>query len=40
VHLPLAAIEALIVGFAAGYLARVKPELLQPPPLPTRQAEA
>jgi cobalt/nickel transport system permease protein len=28
VHLPLAAIEALIVGFAAGYLARVKPELL------------
>lgn len=28
VHLPLAAIEAMIVGFAAGYLARVKPELL------------
>ena len=30
VHLPLAVIEALIVGFTAGYLARVKPELLRP----------
>lgn len=29
VHLPLAVIEALIVGFTAGYLARVKPELLR-----------
>ncbi len=28
VHMPLAAIEAAIVGFTTGYLARVKPELL------------
>ena len=30
VHLPLAAIEAVIVGFTCGYLARVKPQLLHP----------
>jgi cobalt/nickel transport system permease protein len=29
IHLPLAAIEAVIVGFTCGYLARVKPELLR-----------
>jgi cobalt/nickel transport system permease protein len=40
VHLPLAAIEALIVGFAAGYLARVKPELLRQRPEPEAQANA
>jgi cobalt/nickel transport system permease protein len=28
IHIPLAAIEGLIVGVAAGYLARVKPEML------------
>jgi cobalt/nickel transport system permease protein len=28
IHLPLAAIEGLIVGVTAGYLARVKPEML------------
>lgn len=40
VHLPLAAIEALIVGFAAGYLARVKPELLRSARFSPPQAEA
>jgi cobalt/nickel transport system permease protein len=38
-HLPLAAIEALIVGFAAGYLARVKPELLRPAAEPDARAK-
>ena len=34
VHIPLAGIEAVIVGVAAGYLARVKPEMLcSPSPL-------
>jgi cobalt/nickel transport system permease protein len=41
VHLPLAAIEGLIVGVAAGYLARVKRELLRrPDPTPTEAVEA
>jgi len=31
-HLPIAAIEGVIVGFTASYLARVKPELLFPVP--------
>lgn len=30
VHLPLAVVEGLIVGVSAGYLARVKPEMLRP----------
>jgi hypothetical protein len=27
-HLPVAVIEAFIVGFTVGFLARVKPEML------------
>ncbi|HJZ94531.1 MAG TPA: CbiM family transporter [Gemmataceae bacterium] len=30
-HLPIAAIEGLVVGFTASYLARVKPDLLDRP---------
>jgi cobalt/nickel transport system permease protein len=28
VHLPVAVIEGMVLGFAVGFLARVKPELL------------
>jgi hypothetical protein len=32
-HLPIAALEGVVVGFLVGFLARVKPELLGWPPL-------
>jgi cobalt/nickel transport system permease protein len=39
-HLPLAVIEGVVVGFAVGFLARVKPELLGLPPAESADARA
>jgi cobalt/nickel transport system permease protein len=37
-HVPVFIIEGLVSAFTIGFLARVKPELLQPPYLPTQKA--
>jgi cobalt/nickel transport system permease protein len=33
-HLPIAALEGVVVGFLVGFLARVKPQMLGMPPVP------